>query len=84
MYALKGFVAVTGSAIQWPSDQLTVVGDATESETQGRATLQAICYQSRDVTETTALGAGYAAGLAAGFWESIGDLRQNWQEAQRW
>ncbi len=31
------------------------------------------------VTETTALGAAYLAGLAVGFWESIADLQQQWQ-----
>src|SRR5690606_34975552 len=31
------------------------------------------------VTETTALGAAYAAGLAVGFWESIDDLKANWE-----
>ena len=30
------------------------------------------------VTETTALGAAYAAGLAVGFWEDLDALRQNW------
>jgi len=89
-----------------------------------RATLESICYQSRDVIdamnrdtgkgikilkvdggavrnnfllsfqadilgipcvrpkvqETTALGAAYAAGLAAGFYENTGDLRKNWHE----
>ncbi len=30
------------------------------------------------VTETTALGAAYAAGLAVGFWENTEALRQNW------
>jgi glycerol kinase len=30
------------------------------------------------VTETTALGAAYAAGLAVGFWDDVGALRQNW------
>ncbi len=93
-----------------------------------RATLEAICYQSRDVVdameadsgvhlgvlkvdggvtanelcmqiqadvlgvdvvrpvvaETTALGAAYAAGLAVGFWATPDDLRENWQESQRW
>ncbi len=87
-----------------------------------RATLEAICYQSRDVleamvadsgvqlkslkvdggavrndflmqlqadilgikvvrpkiNETTALGAAYSAGLAAGFWEGLDDLKANW------
>ncbi len=30
------------------------------------------------MTETTALGAAYAAGLAVGYWENLDDLRQNW------
>jgi glycerol kinase len=93
-----------------------------------RATLEAICYQSRDVVdamaqdsgvtldvlkvdggitqnalcmqlqadvlgvpvsrpvvaETTALGAAYAAGLAVGFWKNTDELRENWNESQRW
>ncbi|MEO6131815.1 MAG: glycerol kinase GlpK [Saprospiraceae bacterium] len=31
------------------------------------------------VTETTALGAAYLAGLAVGFWESIESIREHWQ-----
>jgi glycerol kinase len=93
-----------------------------------RATLESICYQSRDVVEamaqdsgvtldvlkvdggitvnnlcmqiqadvlgvpvsrpvvaeTTALGAAYAAGLAVGFWKNTDELRENWNESQRW
>ncbi|WP_443077229.1 FGGY-family carbohydrate kinase [Streptomyces sp. NBC_01689] len=93
-----------------------------------RATLEAICYQSRDVveameqdsgvhldvlkvdggvtandlcmqiqadvlgvpvsrpavTETTALGAAYAAGLATGFWRDPDELRTHWRESRRW
>lgn len=30
-------------------------------------------------TETTALGAGYLAGLAVGFWENIEELQKHWQ-----
>ena len=36
------------------------------------------------VTETTALGAAYAAGLAVGFWKGPDELRANWQEDRRW
>jgi glycerol kinase len=36
------------------------------------------------VAETTALGAAYAAGLAVGFWKSTEELRDNWNESQRW
>jgi len=32
------------------------------------------------VTETTALGAAYLAGLAVGFWESIDELQHYWQK----
>jgi glycerol kinase len=31
------------------------------------------------VTETTALGAAYLAGLASGSWSGLDDVRQNWQ-----
>ena len=31
------------------------------------------------ITETTALGAAYLAGLAVNFWSDIGDIRQQWQ-----
>jgi glycerol kinase len=36
------------------------------------------------VTETTALGAAYAAGLAVGFWADEDDLRRQWAEDKRW
>lgn len=36
------------------------------------------------VTETTALGAAYAAGLAVGYWKNFDDLRLNWGIAQTW
>ena len=31
------------------------------------------------ITETTALGAAYLAGLAVGFWENIGEIQSQWQ-----
>jgi glycerol kinase len=36
------------------------------------------------VTETTALGAAYAAGLGAGFWPSLAELRSNWKQDRQW
>ncbi|MGW4117507.1 glycerol kinase GlpK [Nocardia sp. NPDC004711] len=36
------------------------------------------------VTETTALGAAYAAGLAVDYWSSTDDIRANWAEDKRW
>jgi len=36
------------------------------------------------VTETTALGAAYAAGLAVGFWPDLESLRRNWTVDKTW
>ncbi len=36
------------------------------------------------ITETTALGAAYAAGLAVGFWSGFADLRKNWAVGKIW
>ncbi len=36
------------------------------------------------VSETTALGAAYAAGLAVGYWHNIDDLRANWGVDKTW
>jgi glycerol kinase len=36
------------------------------------------------VSETTALGAAYAAGLAVGFWDDMEALRENWSIARTW
>jgi len=36
------------------------------------------------VSETTALGAAYAAGLAVGFWQSQNELHSNWQVDKTW
>jgi glycerol kinase len=36
------------------------------------------------VTETTALGAAYAAGLAVGFWPDLSALRANWHQDKTW
>ena len=35
------------------------------------------------VTETTALGAAYLAGLSVGFWRDFDDVAQHWQEDRR-
>lgn len=115
----------------WRSDARGAIVGLSRYNTNAhlaRATLEAICYQSRDVAvameldsgvhlnvlkvdggvtanrlcmqlqadilgvpvsrpvvaETTALGAAYAAGLATGFWRSTDELRQNWNESERW
>jgi glycerol kinase len=37
-----------------------------------------------EVTETTALGAAYAAGIAVGYWSGEQDVIDNWAEGKRW
>jgi len=39
---------------------------------------------SPKVTETTALGAAYVAGLACGYWSGADELCENWQIDRRW
>jgi glycerol kinase len=115
----------------WRSDARGAIVGLSRYNTNAhlaRATLESICYQSRDVadamaqdsgvtldvlkvdggvtanslcmqlqadilgvpvsrpvvSETTALGAAYAAGLAVGFWKSTDELRENWNEHERW
>jgi glycerol kinase len=36
------------------------------------------------VTEITATGAAYAAGLATGFWSGLDELRANYTTTRRW
>ncbi len=36
------------------------------------------------ISETTSLGAAYAAGLAVGYWENPAQIRQYWKEDKRW
>lgn len=36
------------------------------------------------ITETTALGAAYAAGLAVGYWENTDELQLNWKKDKEW
>jgi glycerol kinase len=37
-----------------------------------------------EITETTVLGAAYAAGLATGYWSNAEDLRTHWAESHRY
>ena len=35
------------------------------------------------IIETTALGAAYLAGLATGYWDSVEEIKQQWQEERK-
>ena len=57
---------------------------ANELLMQFQADLLRVPVVRPKVTETTALGAAYAAGLAVGFWASQDELVANWEEDKRW
>ena len=69
-----------------PLTELKVDGGmvANDQLMQFQADLLGVPVIRPKVTETTALGAAYAAGLAVGFWNDLGELRANWSEDKRW
>ena len=66
--------------------ELRVDGGMTANEflMQFQADLLRVPVIRPKVTETTALGAAYAAGIAVGFWKGEQDVTENWQEDKRW
>ena len=64
-----------------PLTELKVDGGASRNNLlmQFQANLLGINVVRPKITETTALGAAYLAGLAVGFWENIDELRKQWQ-----
>lgn len=65
--------------------ELRVDGGATKNDSllQFQADILQIPVIRSKITETTALGAAYLAGLAVGFWKSCEDLRHHWQEDKK-
>lgn len=65
--------------------ELRVDGGATRNDSllQFQSDVLQIPVVRSKVTETTALGAAYLAGLAVGFWQSKEDLAHHWQEDKR-
>ncbi|MEH6659513.1 glycerol kinase GlpK [Leeuwenhoekiella marinoflava] len=81
MDILKSMEADSGIEIK----ELRVDGGASVNETlmQFQAdVLNSITVRPK-ITETTALGAAYLAGLAVGFWESKEEIQEMWQEDKR-
>lgn len=67
----------------------------TEMRVDGGITSNSLCMQMQAdtmgiditrplITETTALGAAYAAGLAVCFWKNTDDLKKQWKQSRRW
>jgi glycerol kinase len=69
-----------------PFAELKVDGGMTANELlmQFQADVLGVPVIRPKVTETTALGAAFAAGLAAGFWRDQAELRERWCEDRRW
>lgn len=66
--------------------ELRVDGGMTANSAlmQFQADILGVNVVKSQITETTALGAAYAAGIAVGFWAGTQDVTRNWKEAQRW
>lgn len=64
-----------------PLTELKVDGGASRNNLlmQFQSNLLGINVVRPKITETTALGAAYLAGLAVGYWGSIDELRKQWQ-----
>jgi glycerol kinase len=69
--------------------------EVTELRVDGGVTANSACMQLQAnimgvsvilpcVTETTALGAAFAAGVAVGVWSGLEELKTLWQEQRRW
>jgi len=69
-----------------PFTELRVDGGMTANELlmQFQADVLGVPVIRPAVTETTALGAAFAAGLAVGFWSGLDELRSRWVEDRRW
>lgn len=65
--------------------ELRVDGGASRNDLmmQFQADILGVPVVRPKVTETTALGAAYLAGLAVGFWQNPSDIAQHWQEEKR-
>lgn len=68
-----------------PLTELKVDGGASRNNLlmQFQANLLGIDVVRPKVTETTALGAAYLAGLAVGYWNDIDEIKSQWQVERR-
>ncbi len=82
----KDVVDAANAVIDAPFTDLRVDGGMVANELlmQFQADVLGVPVIRPKVTETTALGAAYAAGLAVGFWEGQDELRERWAEDKRW
>lgn len=69
-----------------PLEELRVDGGMVHNELlmQFQADILGVPVVRPAVSETTSLGAAFAAGLAVGFWRDLDELRGLWKEDRRW
>jgi glycerol kinase len=77
MEVLKAMEADSGSSIK----ELRVDGGATVDDLllQIQADVLQCSVVRPQITETTAMGAAYLAGLSIGFWKSVNEIEQQWK-----
>jgi glycerol kinase len=82
----KEVVDAANAEAEVPFTDMRVDGGMTANELlmQFQADVLGVPVIRPEVTETTALGAAYAAGLAVGFWSDQDELRERWSEDKRW
>jgi len=78
---LKAMEADSGIVLR----ELRVDGGATANNLlmQFQSDVLGVPVVRPTVTETTALGAAYMAGLGVGYWSSVDDIRRQWMEDKR-
>jgi glycerol kinase len=79
-------VDAANEAAEVPFRELRVDGGMVGNELlmQFQADVLGVPCIRPKVSETTALGAAYAAGIATGVWQSADDVTRNWGEDKRW
>ena len=84
-YQTRDVVDAMSTDANRPARELRIDGGAAANDllAQFQADLLGIPVLRPRVTETTALGAAYLAGLAAGVWQSTDELARRWQLERR-
>ena len=82
----KEVVEAVDADAEVPLTDLRVDGGMVGNELlmQFQADILGVSVIRPTVSETTALGAAYAAGLGVGFWKDTEDLRANWGKDKQW
>ena len=81
-----GMATITGEAERTaPITELRVDGGAVANDllVQFQSDILGVDVVRPQITETTALGAAYLAGLAVGYWQDVGDIQDQWKLERR-